>query len=90
MIENIFLFYRLTKLEVVTLLELDGAKLCFDYLQKFMGLAIKVFVSDCHQGIAKWIKECNPSVTSGTLQRGRSRNCWLLAKRRVVTLLVSG
>lgn len=43
-------------------MELQGVKLCFEYLQR-VGLAIKVFVSDRHKGIAKWIRECNPSVT---------------------------
>ena len=43
-------------------MELEGAKSCFEYLQR-AGLAIKVFVSDRHRGIAKWIKDNNPSVT---------------------------
>lgn len=42
-------------------MELEGCKLCFQYLQK-VGLTIKVFVSDRHRGIAKWVRECNPSV----------------------------
>lgn len=36
--------------------ELEGAKICFDYLQR-LGLSIAVFVSDRHRGIAKWIRE---------------------------------
>lgn len=44
-------------------MELKGAKLCFDYLQRVSGLTVKVFVSDRHRGIAKWIRECQPSVT---------------------------
>ena len=68
-------------------MELEGAKSCFEYLQR-AGLAIKVFVSDRHRGIAKWIKDHNPSVTpsliSGTLQREWPRNCSLLARRKDV------
>ena len=37
-------------------MELEGAKLCFEYLQNIAGLAIKVFVSCQHRGIAKWIR----------------------------------
>lgn len=42
-------------------MELEGCKLCFQYLTK-VGLAIKVFVSDRHRGIAKWIREHQPTV----------------------------
>ena len=45
-----------------TAMELEGTKGCFDNLQKVAGLAIKVFVSDRHRGIAKWIRENQPSV----------------------------
>lgn len=44
-----------------TAMELEGCKLCFQYLMK-VGLAIKVFVSDRHRGIAKWIREKQPTV----------------------------
>ncbi len=44
-------------------MELEGAKRGFDYLQKVAGLAIKVFVSDRHRGIAQWIRQSQPSVT---------------------------
>lgn len=44
-----------------TAMELEGCKLCFQYLTK-VGLAIKVFVSDRHRGIAKWIREHQPTV----------------------------
>jgi len=44
-------------------MELEGAKLCFDYLQAVAGLTVKVFVSDRHRGIAKRIRECHPTVT---------------------------
>ena len=36
--------------------ELEGAKRCFAYLQQ-LGLSITIFVSDCHRGIAKWIRK---------------------------------
>lgn len=36
--------------------ELEGAKRCFAHL-KTLGLSVGVFVSDRHQGIAKWIRE---------------------------------
>ena len=62
-------------------MELEGAKLCFNYLQK-AGLAIKVFVSDRHRGIAKWIKDCNPSVTHFFDQ-------WHIAKGVVKKLLAA-
>ena len=45
-----------------TAMELEGAKGCFDYLQKVAGLANRVFVSDRHRRIAKWIRENQPSV----------------------------
>ena len=35
-------------------MELEGAKRCFSYLKK-CGLAINIFISDRHRGIAKWI-----------------------------------
>jgi len=40
-------------------MELEGAKQCFEYLF-LAGLAITVFISDRHLGIAKWIRECQP------------------------------
>ena len=43
-------------------MELEGAKLCFNYLHN-TGLKIPVFVSDRHRGVAKWIRECHPTVT---------------------------
>ena len=45
-----------------TAMELEGAKGCFYYQEKVERLAIKVFVSDRHRGIAKWISENQPSV----------------------------
>ena len=44
-----------------TAMVLEGCKLCFQYLAK-VGLAIKVFVSDRHRGIAKWIRQHQPTV----------------------------
>ena len=37
-------------------MELEGAKRSFNFLQT-AGVAIKVFISDRHRGIAKWIRE---------------------------------
>ena len=37
-------------------MELEGAKRAFRYLQS-VGLKIAVFISDCHSGIAKCIRE---------------------------------
>lgn len=42
-------------------MELKGAQLCFGYLQG-KDIPIEVFVSDRHKGIAKWVRECNPST----------------------------
>jgi len=36
--------------------ELEGARRSFTYLQQ-LGLSITTFVSDCHKGISKWIRE---------------------------------
>ncbi|PFX22584.1 Neuropathy target esterase [Stylophora pistillata] len=63
-------------------MELEGAKLCFDYLQRDLGLTVKVFVSDRHRGIAKWIIECQPSVTHFFDQ-------WHVAKGLVKKLLAA-
>lgn len=40
-------------------MELKGAKHAFSYLQS-VGLAVLVFMSERHRGIAKWIKESQP------------------------------
>ena len=37
-------------------MELEGAKQCFSFLT-ISGLAISIFISDRHRGIAKWIRE---------------------------------
>lgn len=63
-------------------MELEGAKLCFHYLQRVAGLTIKTFVSDRHRGIAKWIRECQPSVTHFFDQ-------WHIAKGLVKKLLTA-
>jgi hypothetical protein len=42
-------------------MELEGAKRSFNFLQK-AAVKISVFVSDRHRGIAKWIRELQPSV----------------------------
>lgn len=43
-------------------MELKGAQLCFSYLQR-AGLTIKVFVSDRHKGLTKWVRESQPLTT---------------------------
>jgi hypothetical protein len=43
-------------------MELQGAKQCFDVLL-LAGLAISVFISDRHLGIAKWIREYQPKTS---------------------------
>ena len=42
-------------------MELDGAKKAFKFIQD-AGLTISVFISDCHRGIAKWIRESQPEI----------------------------
>lgn len=42
-------------------MELAGAKQSFQYLTS-LGLNIKVFISDRHRGIAKWIREKQPDT----------------------------
>ena len=43
-------------------MELQGANNCFAYLDN-AGIIVKVFVSDRHKGIAKWIRETQPSTS---------------------------
>ena len=43
-------------------MELQGAKSCFDFLVTACGLAIPVFISDRHCGVAKWIRESHPTI----------------------------
>ena len=43
-------------------MELQGAKPCFDFIL-LAGLAICVFISDRHLGIAKWIRENHPKTS---------------------------
>ena len=43
-------------------MELQGAKQCFDFIL-LAGLAISVFISDRHLGIAKWIRENHPKTS---------------------------
>ena len=43
-------------------MELAGAKKCFSHLLS-LGLQIKVFISDRHLGVAKWIREHQPSTS---------------------------
>ena len=41
-------------------MDLEGEERCFSYLQS-AGVSIKIFISDRHRGIAKWIRECQTS-----------------------------
>ena len=43
-------------------MELAGAKSCFDFILTVAGLAIPIFISDRHRGIAKWIREAHPAI----------------------------
>ena len=43
-------------------MELQGAKSCFDFLVTACGLAMPVFISDRHRGVAKWIRESHPTI----------------------------
>ena len=43
-------------------MELEGAKRCFNFLQR-MGLTVATFISDCHRGIAKWIRQFQPHTS---------------------------
>ena len=43
-------------------MELQGAKNCFTFLSS-AGVAIAVFISDRHCGIAKWIRESQTNTT---------------------------
>ena len=57
----LFLWLQANQAGSSTAMELEGCKLCFHYLAK-VGLAIKVFVSDRHRGIPKWIRQHQPTV----------------------------
>ncbi len=43
-------------------MELEGAKRAFSYLAS-IGVNIRVFITDRHRGIAKWIREQKPSTS---------------------------
>ena len=43
-------------------MELEGAKRAFDYLAR-VGINMRVFISDRHRGIAKWIRENKPNTS---------------------------
>ena len=68
-------------------MELEGAKRAFAFL-KSAGVAIKVFISDRHRGIARWIRECQVgcsdffdvwhvarSISKAMLQLGKEKGC---------------
>lgn len=43
-------------------MELEGAKRCFTFLQH-VGLSVATFVSDCHRGIAKCVRQFQPQTS---------------------------
>ena len=57
-------------------MELQGAKQSFDFIL-LAGLAISVFISDRHRGIAKWIRENHPQtshqITKKLLKAGKKK-----------------
>ena len=68
-------------------MELEGAKRAFAYLQS-VGVAIKVFISDQHRGIAKWVRDCQVgcshsfdvwhvarSISKAMLKLGKEKGC---------------
>lgn len=68
-------------------MELEGVKRAFSYLQS-AGISIKVFISDRHRGIAKWIRECQThcshyfdiwhvarSITKAMIKLGKEKGC---------------
>ena len=68
-------------------MELEGAKRAFTYLNS-VRISIKVFISDRHRGIAKWIRESQPntshffdiwhiarSITKGMLKLSKESGC---------------
>ena len=68
-------------------MELEGAKRAFNFLQT-AGVAIKVFISDHHRGIAKWIRESQAgcslffdiwhvarSIGKAMLKLGKEKGC---------------
>jgi len=44
-----------------TNIELEAAKRCFKFLIA-AGIAVAIFISERHKGIAKWIRECCPQT----------------------------
>ncbi|XP_068704429.1 uncharacterized protein [Montipora foliosa] len=72
-------------------MELEGAKRAFSFLQS-AGLAVKVFISDRHRGIAKWIRECQAgcahyfdiwhvarSISKAMINLGKEKGCEKIA-----------
>ncbi|XP_068711881.1 uncharacterized protein [Montipora foliosa] len=72
-------------------MELEGAKRAFSFLQS-AGLAVKVFISDRHRGIAKWIRECQAgcahyfdiwhvarSISKAMIKLGKEKGCEKIA-----------
>ena len=73
-------------------MELEGAKRCFSYLKK-CGLAINIFISDRHRGIAKWIRcyqkttqhffdlwHIAKSITKQVIKASEEKGCEVLQK----------
>lgn len=72
-------------------MELEGAKRAFSFLQS-AGVAVKVFISDRHRGIAKWIRECQAgcahyfdiwhvarSISKAMIKLGKEKGCEKIA-----------
>ena len=68
-------------------MELKGAQLCFKHLQE-KEIPIKVFVSDQHKGVAKWVRESFSSTThyfdQWHIAKNITKKCLLPASRRDV------
>ena len=73
-------------------MELSSAKDCFAFLKE-AGVAVKIFISDRHRSIAKWLREQEPhtqhffdiwhiakSVTKKLLKAGKESGCELINK----------
>ena len=73
-------------------MELEGAKRAFSFLQS-AGVAMKVFISDRHPGISKWIRECQAgcahyfdiwhvarSILKAMIKLGKEKGCEKIAE----------
>ena len=75
-------------------MELDGCQRCFDFLITTAGLTIPVFVSDCHRGICKYIRNSHPAIKHFFDQwhviKGIVKRCSKQARKRGVKGSKSG